>query len=130
MCCNNACEGLTDTLCMIVKLQKQGESIDDFNMSCDRPFLGVNSNNVLNTRPISFYTCPNNTLWTMPYTSDEGDGISTVFRAEAVEDCCLTCRVLRPTTEGSYDATNSFFTINLNCIGALQCLDDIFISCL
>lgn len=129
MCNCNACEGLTDTLCMIVKLQKQGECIDDVNMSCDRPFLGINSNNVLNTRPITFYTCPDNTLWTMPYTSEDGDGTSSVFRVEAVEDCCCTCRILRPTADG-YDATNSFFTINLNCVGALRCLDDIYIPCI
>lgn len=129
MCSNNSCEGLTDVLCKIVKLQKQGESSDNCNMSCDRPFLGVNPNSILNTRPITFYTCPNNTLWTMPYTSEEGDGTSSVFRVEAVEDCCCTCRVLRPVGD-TYEATNSFFTINLNCIGMIQCLDDIFISCL
>ena len=123
--CNNSCEGLTDTLCMIVKLQKQGSSIDDAPMSCDRPFLGINSNNVLNTRPISFYTCPTNTLWTMPYDG----GTSSVFRVEQVEDCCCTCRVLSP-TENGYEATNSFFTINLNCIGAIRCLDDIYIPCI
>ena len=128
MCFNGNCEGLTDTLCMIVKLQKQGDCIED-NMSCDRPFLGINSNNVLNTRPISFYTCQAGTLWTMPYESEAGDGTSSVFRVEQVEDCCCTCRVLRETETG-YESTNSFFTINLNCVGALRCLDDIYIPCI
>ena len=98
-------------------------------MTCDRPFLGASSNNSLNTRPISFYTCPNNTLWTMPYTSSEGSGTSSVFRVETAEDCCCTCRVLKPDGD-SYTATDSFFTINLNCVGAIRCLDDIFISCI
>ena len=126
--CNNNCEGLRSTLKMIIKLQKQGECLED-DTTCDRPFLGINSNSVLNTRPISLYTCPSNTLWTMPYTDETGEGTSTVFRAEKVEDCCATFRVLRPNEE-SYEATNSFFTINLNCVGALRCLDDIYIPCI
>ena len=129
MCQNNCCEGLAETLCLIVKLQKQGECIDDSNMSCDRPFLGINAGSVLNTRPVSFYTCPNNTLWTMPYVDGDETGTSSVFRVEAVDGCCCTCRVLRPEGD-SYTGTSSFFTINLNCVGAMTCLDDIFIACI
>lgn len=126
---NNNCKSMQDTLCLIVKLQKQGECIDQGIQSCDRPFLGINSNNTLNTRPISFYTCQTNTLWTMPYTFEGEELTSSVFRVEQVHDCCCTCRVLRQ-TENSYESTDSFFTINLNCIGALRCLNDIYIPCI
>ena len=129
MCGNNSCESLTKTLCMIIKLQKNGECIDGSNMSCDRPFLGVNTNGTLNTRPITFYTCPNNSLWTMPYTINGETGTSSVFRVETVEDCCCTCRILRQ-VDGNYEATDSFFTINLNCVGAMQCLEDTYVACI
>lgn len=132
MCSNNdACSSLSEMLCRIVSLQKQGQCIDSGIQSCDRPYLGVNNNSVYNTRPVTFYTCPSNTLWTMPYTLDGVDGSSSVFRVETVEDCCCTCRVLAPGTDaGTYQGTDSFFTINLNCVGAIQCLDDTFIACI
>lgn len=131
MCNNNNCEDLKDVLCMIVKLQKQGNCLDEGITSCDRPFLGNNNNTFYNTRPISFYTCPTNTLWTMPYTLNDTEGTSSVFRVEAVEDCCATCRVLAPGTEaGTFTSTDSFFTINLRCVGALRCLADTYISCI
>ena len=128
MCENNNCDSLRDTLCLIVKLQKQGECIDNGINSCDRPFLGINVNNIFNTRPINIYTCPNNTLWSMPWSDGEESGTSSIFRIETVEGCCATFRVLRE-TEGEFNLTDTFFTINLNCVGAIQCLNDIFIAC-
>ena len=131
MCNNNNCEDLRDVLCTIVKIQKQGECFDEGITSCDRPFLGNNNNSLYNTRPISFYTCPSNTLWTMPYTLNGSENTSSVFRVEAVEDCCCTCRVLAPSEEeGTFVSTDSFFTINLNCVGALRCLNDTFVACI
>lgn len=132
MCSNdNNCNCLRDTLCVIVNLQKQGQCIDGGIKSCDRPYLGLNNNTVYNTRPISFYTCPNNTLWSMPYTLNDTENTSTVFRVEAVEDCCCTCMVLAPgEDDNTYQATNSFFTINLNCVGAMRCLDDTYVACI
>lgn len=128
--CGNNCEGLSDTLCKIIKLQKKGKCIDEGITSCDRPFLGANTNTLYNTRPISFYTCPTNTLWEMPYTLNGTSGTSSVFRAEAIDGCCCTCRVLAPNPDGTYESTDSFFTINLNCVGALRCLPDIYIACI
>ena len=127
--CGNDCKSLRKVLCKIVQLQKQGECFDQGIASCDRPFLGSTVNSLYNTRPVSFYTCPSNTLWTMPYTLNGTDGESTVFRVEAVEDCCCTCRVLAPgTEEGTYVATDSFFTVNLNCVGAVQCQSDTLVT--
>ena len=124
--CNNNCDGIRDILKMIVKLQKRC-GIDDDNMSCDRPFLGGGTNNILNTRPVSLYTCPSNTLWTMPYTDGELSGTSSVFRVEKVDGCCATLRVLREEGE-TLEATSSFFTINLNCVGVIQCLADTLVA--
>lgn len=136
MCNNLGCQAFTDTLSTIVKLQKQGQCFDDNNTSCDRPFLGISSNTqILNTRPISFYTCQNFTPWTMPYTLNGVEGSSSVFRVEAIDGCCCTCRVLalNPDTtqvNSPYVATDSHFTLNLKCIGAMRCLDDTFIDCI
>ena len=59
---------------------------------------------------------------------------STVFRLEKLDDCCATFRVLAPNTETTsmfpYEATNSFFTMNLNCVCALRCLPDTFVECI
>ena len=70
----------------------------------------------------------------MPYTLNDNEGTSSVFRVEAVDGCCATCRVLavNPDQESSYPyvSTNSFFTINLNCISCLKCLDDTYIACI
>ena len=70
----------------------------------------------------------------MPYTLNDTTGSSTVFRAETLDGCCLTCRVLAPNPDTSsqnpYVATNNFFTINLNCVGSLRCLEDTYIACI
>ena len=129
MCGNSSCKSLAEALCKIVKLQKQGECLDKGTMSCDRPFLGGNSSTLYNTRPITLYTCPGNTLWSMPYTLNDNTGNSTVFRVEQVEDCCATFRVLINNSD-EYTASDTFFTINLNCVGAIQCLADTYISCI
>ena len=65
----------------------------------------------------------------MPFTDGDESGTSTVFRVETVEGCCATFRILRD-VDGTLEATDSFFTINLNCVGAIQCLDDVFIACI
>ena len=129
MCGNNNCDSLREVLCTIVKIQKKGNCIEGVIASCDRPFLGQTPNSLYNTRPISFYTCPTNTLWTMPYTLNGTTGTSSVFRVETVEDCCATLRVLAPgEEEGSFVSTDSFFTINLNCVGVIQCLADTLVA--
>ena len=46
----------------------------------------------------------------------------------------LLVEVLAPNTDESsvfpYEATNSFFTINLGCCCVLRCLDDTFVECI
>ena len=88
MCCendrHNSC--LADILETILMLQQRGKECDEDN-SCTRPFLGP-SNNIIcfNTRLISFYSCCDNTLWTMPFTLGDTSGTSTVFRIESLDD--------------------------------------------
>ena len=138
MCNNNdnrSCACITEILCTIVILQKQGQCADSTIASCDRPFLGCNvATSHCNTRPITLYSCGSNTLWSMPYVLNGTTGESTVFRVETVDDCCATFRVLAPNTDvnsiSPYVATDSFFTMNLNCVGVLKCLPDAFVACI
>ncbi|MBQ7104647.1 MAG: hypothetical protein IJN90_02195 [Bacilli bacterium] len=131
MCNNNVdCSCFSRIIERIIGLQQQGDSLNDF--GCDRPFLGnIISNLGLNTRPITFY---GNTgeQFIFPYTLNGTDGTSGVFRVENLDDCCCRCRILAPNPDATatipYIATESFFTINLNCICAMQCLGDTFVS--
>jgi hypothetical protein len=64
---------------------------------------------------------------------DEGVTCSNVFRVEKLDGCCCTFRVLAENPEGSeypYAATNSFFTMNLNCCCCLRCLSDTYVECI
>lgn len=135
MCCENnnnnnnlSCQCLHDLLSDILALQS-----DDFkrcNISgCDRPFLGPDTNQVCyNTRPISFYNCTTGALWDIDFIFNGETGSSTVFRIESIEDCCCTCRILIRNTDDTYTATNQFFTINLDCVSAVRCWPDTFVS--
>ena len=51
---------------------------------------------------------------------------------EKVNECCVLLRILKPaanpTAISPFTATNEFITINLNCICALRCLDDVVLE--
>lgn len=144
--CNNEnskeCRCISEILNVINILQDNAECSESCLDTCDRGFLGVSVASVaLNTRPIMLYTCcGNGTPWSMPVSrenvkcSDEGVTCSNVFRVEKVDGCCATFRVLadNPDTTAAatipYVATNSFFTMNLNCVCALRCLNDTFVE--
>ena len=110
-------------------LQKQESDCDNYT-GCDKPFLGpIIQNACYNTRPIMLFTCCTGTNWEMPYELNGTSGTSTVFRIENVEGNCATFRVLIPNTgedETTYTLSNSFFTIDLSCVLAIQCLPDTF----
>lgn len=120
MCRNNEneernCNCIGDIICKIIKLQRNSFK-SCCQGGCDKPFLGPDIGECFNTRPVSFYNCTTGDIWTV---SD-----STIFRLESLEDCCCTCRVLN-FDNGVYTSTNEFFTINLNCVSAIKCHQDI-----
>ena len=131
---NNCC--IEKILKIICKLQSKAEKFDDIPNSCDRPFLGCNTSACFyNTRPVTFYN-RNNELITLNYTLNDETGTSSVFRVEKTDGCCCTCRVLAPNPDATaaldnpYVATNSFYTLNCNCICVLQCLPDTLVDCI
>ena len=130
------CSCLSETIETIIKLQKASGTSCCNLQTCDRPYLGCTSQNgcCYNTRPVTFYTCPTGALWTMPYTLNNVEATSSIFRLEASDGCCCTCRVLAPNSDTTslypYVATDSFFTLNLKCVSALKCLDDTYVACI
>ena len=137
MCNNNgeACKCLAEILAVINVLQQNACTSETCLDTCDRGFLGCGTNSLnCNTRPIMLYLNNGEPL-AMPTTKDDitGTTTSTVFRVEKVEGCCCTLRVLSVNAAGSeypYSATNSFFTMNLNCCCSLRCLSDTYVECI
>lgn len=117
---------------LILTLQKNICCNEEICEGCTRPFLGPSSNcAVYNTRPITLYSCCTGNLWTMPFSLNGTTGTSSVFRIENVEGNCATFRILTTPTEQTDDVTyiytDSYFTIDLSCILAIQCLPDTFV---
>lgn len=137
MCNNNNsndCKCINEILSVICMLQQNADCGDNCLDTCDRGFLGTSIASInYNTRPVMIYTCSGNgTPWSMPISKDPSvTETSNVFRVEKVDGCCCTFRVLTQNTDTNdtnpYSATNSFFTMNLNCICALRCLNDTFV---
>ncbi len=147
MCNNNTdqdCKCIAEILKVICILQQNANCCDNCLDTCDRGFLGCSTTSLnCNTRPIMLYTCcGNGTPWSMPITKENvncnatGATCSSVFRIEKLDDCCATFRVLAPNTNPEtaalypYEATNSFFTMNLNCVCCLRCLNDTYVECI
>ena len=129
--CNNNCNCISDILKVIFLLQKNAECSDDAIESCDKPSLGMFATTFYNTRPVMLYTCNSNgtTPWSAPTTRVvDPTATSSVFRVEKIDNCCATFRVLISNEDGSYTSTESFFTMNLECICCIRCLGDTYVE--
>ncbi len=126
--CSNNC--MTDILKVILILQQSAEENDSCLDTCDRGFLGQQiSPTFYNTRPISLYTCSNLEPLAMPISKSPTETTtSTIFRLEKLDSCCATFRVLVVNEDSTYTSTNSFFTVNLDCLCIIRCLDDTFVE--
>ncbi len=129
--CNE--KSISKILNFIIELQKKAECINTNSAGCDKKHLGLNLNNgmIFNTRPITIYSCCNGTLWEMPYTLNETEGTSTVFKISKTDDNCATFEVLAPNPDTTnplipYISTNNYFTIDLDCVLAIRCLNDTY----
>ena len=120
----------------ILVLQKEANMPECCLDTCDKKCLGCTPCTCCcNTRPITIYTCGCcNTKLALPITKDPNETVtSSVFRIEKLDDNCATFRVLVATVNDgvtTYTATDSFFTINLNCVCVLKCLNDTNIECI
>lgn len=120
----------------ILVLQKEANMPECCLDTCDKKCLGCTPCTCCcNTRPITIYTCGCcNTKLALPITKDPNETVtSSVFRIEKLDDNCATFRVLVATVNDgvtTYTATDSFFTISLNCVCVLKCLNDTYIECI
>lgn len=123
------CGCIHDILKKILLLQKQDFDNESYS-GCDKPYLGPTCNSICyNTRPIMLFNCCTGNPWCFPHTTNGTERHSNVFRVEAVEDCCCTCRILNCNKEkNEYTSTNEFFTLDLKCVGAIKCLADTYID--
>lgn len=132
---DNRCENcIADILKVILILQQSASGNDSCLETCDRGFLGQQCcPATYNTRPIQLFTCStgSNPI-SMPISKSPTEPeTSSIYRLEKLDDCCATCRVLIVNTENgtaTYSSTNSFFTINLDCLCMIRCLDDTFVD--
>ena len=80
--------------------------------------------------PLSMPTTRTNTNC----SSDNEGNCSSVFRVEKVDNCCCTFRVLAENTDESspypYVGTDSIFTMNINCLCCIRCLNDTYVECI
>ena len=147
MCNNESSRNCIAELLKVILVLQQNATGDNSLDSCDRPSLGGGVNClVCNTRPIMLYTCcGNNEPVSMPISKDEtsscarrGEGqeprnCSSVFRVEKLDNNCATFRVLTENPDENaiqpWIATNSFFTMNLDCACIVRCLNDCYVDC-
>ncbi len=119
---------LANILRAIAVLQNNAEKIDCNDNSCTRPFLGnIITTLCFNTRPITFYRC-DNSLITLPYTTDGITNTTSIFRIENVKDNSVKVLLLALNDDGTYTNTSTYATINLNCVCAIRCLADATIA--
>lgn len=96
--------------------------------SCTRPFLGNIPEVVcFNTRLVTFYRC-DNSLVTLPYTIDDTENTTTIYRVQNVSNNAVTVLLVRDNGDGTFTNTNTFATINLGCICAIRCVGDITLN--
>ena len=115
---NNNC--ITNLLKYISLLQTNSISNCDNVNSCSKPFLGDISSSCYNTRVISLYK-RDGSLFTTVYNNTT----SSVFRIMSITGNCCTLLILTPT---NYQSTNQFITLDLNCICAVRCIEDVYVN--
>lgn len=135
-CCNQC---MAELLQVILLLQQNAECSDVCLDTCDKGFLCCGSTVcVCNTRPVMLYTCGSDGVaWRMPISKSPTEQVtSNVFRIEKLDHNCCTFRVLAPNTDEAtngiqpFIATNSFFTMSLNCLCVIRCLQDTCVECI
>lgn len=122
---NDSKNCLIDVLRLIDNLQKCVTHEDSIDNGCVRPFLGIGSNiSYYNTRPVTFFLCDGSQL-ELTYYVNNVPTTSNVFRIEDVNDSCVTVRLLATSDDGTLFSTTETAIVNINCICAIKCLNDI-----
>lgn len=123
---------LARILNVIKVLQNNANKIECQDNSCTKPFLGPTQEIIcFNTRPVTLYRC-DNSLITLNYTSNDEELTTSIFRVESVSNDSVGVLLLEESTDSNgntiYLNTNTFATINLNCVCAIKCLPDTIVN--
>lgn len=123
---NKYCLG--NILKVITVLQENSNDEVCNERSCSRPFLG-NGVNVIcfNTRLVNLYRC-DNSLITLPYTTNGIVNETSIFRVMKVNSDSINVLLIEDNGDGTYQSTNTYATINLKCVCAMQCIGDIALN--
>ena len=117
----NSC--IRNLLKLILVLQNNSMDISCGSNDCSKPFLGPSlSIDCYNTRVITLYK-KNGEIFSSTY----GDSSSSYFRIQSVSDDCVTLLILENTSDG-YISTGEFITINISCICAVKCIEDVVVN--
>lgn len=98
-----------------------------FKSDCLKAFIGAKRlGNCYNTRIVNIYFC-NGKVLTGNYFYNGNLNTSTFYRIEDIDNGCIKLLLLRP-YNGAFYSTHEYITISLNCIGALKCIQDVYVS--
>ena len=113
---------LANILQVINILQNSAQKLECTN-GCTKPFLGETNNTCYNTRLVTLYRC-DNSLVTLPYTQNGTESETTIFRIMNVTNNSVNVLLIQDNDDGTYTNTNTYATINLDCICAIRCIGD------
>ncbi len=118
---NNCIKNLLKLICV---LQDNSQNVFCLDEGCTKPFLGPTLNSdCYNTRVITLYN-KRGEIFTTDYLVDGDVRSSSTFRVQSVNDECCKLLILEE-ENGEYNSTRQTITINLGCICAIKCLNDV-----
>lgn len=122
----NSC--IKNLLKFISLLQRNSLNTCALDGGCTRPFLGpIVNNTCYNTRVITLYK-RNGEIFEATYTDQDGNlNTSSLFRVSDVHHDCCTLLILNE-NNGEYSSTGEYVTINIGCICAIKCLEDVVVE--
>ena len=122
---NSCIKNLLKFICL---LQRNSLNTCALDGGCTRPFLGpIINNTCYNTRVITLYK-RNGEIFEATYTDQNGNlNTSSLFRVNDVHHDCCTLLILNE-NNGEYISTGEYVTINIGCICAIKCLEDVVVE--
>ena len=118
----NSC--IRNLLKLILVLQNNSINISCGSNDCCKPFLGPSmSFDCYNTRVITLYT-KDGSLINSTFDNENGTSESSYFRIQDINDDCCTLMVLNY-VDGEFITTRNTIVINIGCICAVKCIDDV-----
>ena len=114
------------------------KSIDTVSTTASALTLDINLTDMLLANGKNDFTVSKSATSSLTLSAGTGNGggtntCSTVFRVEKIEGNCCTFRVLAENPDETsiypYVTTNSFFTMDCDCLCAIKCLSDTYVDC-